>query len=274
MRVAPTVSDAQPIGVFDSGVGGLTVLLALVQKFPAEKFVYLGDTANLPYGAKSPAKLSKYLHQAAAFFAKKNVKAMVIACNSASTVHGTLPQTLPFPVYEVIEPGAQLALKKSKNKVIGVLGTKATINSGFYKRHLKRLNPTVVVKNQACPLLVPLAEEGLIDDPLTHLAIKRYMSEMIESKVDTVILGCTHYPILKTSFEMCAPHIQFVESGEAVAQLLFEDQIASDVPSQPQRSISLYVTDEPESFLPLSQLILGDWSPSTISLVSIDQETI
>ena len=225
--------DDRPIGLFDSGVGGLTVLRALLPTFPDESFIYLGDTARLPYGSKSPQTIERYLSQNISYLVKLGVKAVVVACNSASTVllggddvrkrlfHSSLP---PVPVYNVIEPGANLAVKTTENKRIGVLGTRATILSGSYSQAILRLMPEAHIYQQACPLLVPLVEEGWEKDPLTNLIIFRYISEIMQHKIDTLILGCTHYPALRNGIARAAgPGIHFVDSAQAIAEWIVSD---------------------------------------------------
>ncbi len=215
--------DDRPIGVFDSGVGGLTVLKALKTRFPYESFVYLGDTARLPYGSKSPHTIRKYGEQVLDFLIRRDVKALVVACNSAST---TLPEKEwnGLPLYTVILPGAQTALKYSTHKKIGIMGTRATIQSEAYQKALLKLNPEVELFASACPLLVPLAEEGWTEDPITNLVVFRYLSEFQRNHVDTVIMGCTHYPILKLAIgKVMGPQVHLVDSGEALADQLEHD---------------------------------------------------
>lgn len=209
------------IGIFDSGLGGLTVLKVLSQKFPNESFCYLGDIARLPYGNKSPETIRKYGMQILEFLKDQNVKALIIACNSASTVFLGESEYEGIPLLNVIEPGSAAALKVSQDKKIAVLGTSATIRSHAYEETLKRLEPSAEVLEQACPLLVPLVEEGFVQDPITELVAERYLSEIKKQKIKTVILGCTHYPVLKTDLKkVLGPDVQLVESGEVLSDQL------------------------------------------------------
>lgn len=215
------------IGVFDSGIGGLTVLKALATHFPEEHFIYLGDTARLPYGTKSPATIRKYSEQVMNHLVEKKVKALVIACNTASS-QVSETHWKDIPVYTVIEPGSQKALQVSENGLIGVIGTRATIQSQMYPEFIHALAKTqsreVIVTSQACPLFVPLAEEGLVDDPITNLIAFRYLQPMLQSGIDTMILGCTHYPLLKNSLQrVCTNTVTLVDSGSALCERLEQD---------------------------------------------------
>jgi glutamate racemase len=208
------------IGVFDSGLGGLTVLKALIEQLPGQSFVYLGDTARLPYGTKSAQTIRKYTEQNLKFLKNQNVTAIVIACNSASaqwkddTFEG-------LPVFTVIEPTSLAALKKTVSKKIGLLATRATVNSMAFDEALKNLDSEVQLFSQAAPLLVPFAEEGLQQDPLTNLIVYRYVQPLLAQGIDTLILGCTHYPILKESLQkVVGLDVELIESGHAVAEKL------------------------------------------------------
>jgi glutamate racemase len=215
--------DSRPIGVFDSGIGGLTVLKELAMQFPQESFLYLGDTARLPYGSKSAHTIRKYSEQNIQFLKKLDVKAIVIACNTAST---QVPEAelAGLPIYNVIGPGAQRAVEVSHSKRIGVLGTRATINSKAYSHKIMELEPTANVIDQACPLFVPLAEEGWDSDPVTNIIVFRYLSQILQHSIDTLILGCTHYPLLKNSISrVTGSSIELVDSGEAIARWLERD---------------------------------------------------
>jgi glutamate racemase len=210
------------IGVFDSGLGGLTVLKELVARFPNEYFLYLGDTARLPYGTKSPGTIRKYSEQIMDFLSSRQVDALVIACNSASS---QVPEKVwrNLPVFNVIEPGAERAVGLSAGKRIGLLGTRATVTSGSYQREIQKLDSSVQVFAQACPLFVPLAEEGWIEDPITNLIAYRYLQPLLQENIDTLILGCTHYPLLQTSIQRaCGPAVQLVDSGTALATKIEE----------------------------------------------------
>ncbi|MCE3009914.1 MAG: glutamate racemase [Proteobacteria bacterium] len=246
------------IGVFDSGIGGLTVLKALALAFPEENFLYLGDTARLPYGSKSPQTIRLYSEQIMNFLLQHQVVAIVIACNSASS-QVREDSYHSIPVYNVILPGAKAALKLSSSKVIGVLGTRATVQSGSYEKTLKSLDPNCEVFSQSCPLFVPLAEEGWIDDPVTNLIAFRYCQSLIAQQVDTVVLGCTHYPLLKSSLQkVFGSHVALVDSGEALVDILTQDFASGKLKksSQKQRHIDILVTDFSAHFTHLAGQIM------------------
>jgi glutamate racemase len=205
------------IGVFDSGVGGLTVLKELATHFPTEEFLYLGDTARLPYGTKSPETIRQYSEQILNFLHRRQVDALIIACNTASS-QVSERQWQGLPVFNVIEPGAQFAVESSQAQRIGVLGTRALINSGAYQKEIHKLSPHAEIFAQSCPLFVPLAEEGWLEDPITNLIAYRYIHPLLEYQIDTLIMGCTHYPLLKASIQRaCGPQVRLVDSGQALA---------------------------------------------------------
>lgn len=252
-------SDSRPIGVFDSGIGGLTVLKELALQFPQESFLYLGDTARLPYGSKSPQTIRKYSEQNIHFLEKQNVKAIVIACNTASS-QLTEKEFDGLPIYNVIEPGSQRALELSQTGKIGVLGTRATVNSQAYTKKIHELNAKAEVFDQACPLFVPLAEEGWDSDPVTNLIVFRYLSPLLQNHIDTLILGCTYYPILKNSIaRVTGSSIELVDSGEAIARWLERDfkegRLKPNTESTPRR-IDIMTTDYSSHFAEVAHRIL------------------
>lgn len=247
------------IGIFDSGLGGLTVLKVLSQKFPNESFCYLGDIARLPYGNKSPETIKKYGLQILKFLKEQNVKALIIACNSASTVFLGEHEFEGIPLLNVIEPGSAAALKVSPDKKIAVLGTSATIRSHAYEETLKKLDSKVEVTEQACPLLVPLVEEGFVQDPITEMALERYLKDIKAKHISTVILGCTHYPVLKPDFKkVLGPDIHLVESGEVLAdQISRLFQSGKLPPSNSQnRQIRVCITDLTDHFERLAKQLM------------------
>jgi glutamate racemase len=205
------------IGVFDSGVGGLTVVAALRRRLPRESILYLGDTARLPYGSKSAATVTRYTERNVAFLVERGVKAVVVACNTASAL--ALPELeLALPTWGVIEPGAQRAAAASAGRV-GVIGTEATVRSDAYPRALLRLRPDLAIASQACPLFVPLVEEGWLDDPVTEQVATRYLAPLLAGGIDTLVLGCTHYPLLAPVLARVAgPAVRLVDSAEEVAE--------------------------------------------------------
>jgi glutamate racemase len=208
----------RPIGVFDSGIGGLTVVRALRHQLPGEEIVYLGDTARVPYGTKSHETIERYTLQAGAILQRYDPKLLVIACNTASA-HGlaALQAASPCPVIGVIEPGAEVAA--SAKGPIGVMGTLATIQSGAYEEAIHRHNPAMQIRSLACPLLVSLAEEGWTDDPITDSICRRYLNQ-IDASVKTFVLGCTHYPVLLPSLRRARPDATWIESGAATARVV------------------------------------------------------
>lgn len=194
-----------PIGVFDSGVGGLTVAREIMRQLPEERMVYFGDTARLPYGTKSKNTVIRFSRQIVRFLMTKNVKAIVIACNTATAYAlEELQREVPLPVIGVIDAAARVAARETRNNRIGVVGTTATIGSGMYEKALKRYNEKAGVYGKACPLLVSLAEEGWFHDTITEEVVSRYLKDLQYKSIDTLILGCTHYPLLRSTFRKIA----------------------------------------------------------------------
>lgn len=256
-----------PIGVFDSGVGGLTVLKELRSQFPQENFLYLGDTARVPYGNKSPDTIRRYSEEIMNFLASQKVKAIVIACNSASS---QVPESewKSIPVFSVIQPGAQTAFKASASKKIGVIGTRTTIQSQVYKKALESLGPCEVYE-QACPLFVPLVEEGWTEDPVTNLIVYRYLSGLVQNGIDALVLGCTHYPLLKKSIQkVLGMEVQLVESGQAVAEAMKRRLPENFWENSVSGALALKATDAPQHLLLHAQEIL-DSSLNRCDLVSL-----
>ncbi len=216
--VRSAAADPRPIGVFDSGVGGLTVVAALMRHLPGESILYLGDTARLPYGSKSAQTIAHYARRNVDFLLRRGVKAVIIACNTASALGGQASEG-PVPVWGVIDPGAEKAIASSKIRRIGVIATESTIRSDAYGQAIRRLDPDAEVIGQACPLFVPLVEEGWGDDPVTELVARRYLEPLLASSVDCLVLGCTHYPVLLPVLERIAGDgIAIVDSAETMAR--------------------------------------------------------
>ena len=250
----------QPIGIFDSGLGGLTVLKVLADKFPHESFCYLGDIARLPYGNKSPETIRRYGLQILQYLKSQNVKALIIACNSASSVFLGEKDFESIPLLNVIEPGAEQALKVAVDKKIGVIGTSATIRSHAYELTLKNLDPETVVLEQACPLLVPLVEEGMVDDEITQAIAERYLKDFKKAKVKTVILGCTHYPVLKKDLQkVLGPEVKLVESGEVLSEQLEYLFQLGKIPKATgnTRQIRVCITDLTDHFERLAKTLMA-----------------
>ncbi len=248
----------KPIGIFDSGIGGLTVYRALKKLLPSERFVYLGDTARLPYGTKSPATIIRFSLENTEFLLNFHIKALVVACNTSSSValEELKRKYSHLVIIGVIEPSARMALKLSPGKRIGVIGTEATIRSGKYQNFLREKG--AVVFSKACPLFVPLVEEGWINHPVTRAVAKEYLSEF-RDKIDTLILGCTHYPVIKEAIrEAVGEDKILVESGEAVGmelrRILSEKNLLR---SGPEEEDLFFVTDYLEKFEKVSSIFLG-----------------
>ncbi len=262
------------IGLFDSGVGGLTVLRAVRNKFPDENFVYLGDTARLPYGTKSRATIEKYLEQNVRFLLSRGVSAVIVACNSASSaLVGEDGSRFPVPVYNVIEPGARRALETTKSKRIGVLGTHATISGRAYDTAIHSLDPAAQVFGQPCPLLVPLVEEGWENDPLTSLVVYRYLAPMLERGIDTLIMGCTHYPVLRETFRRVAGDaVELVDSADAIAEILARDftagRLKAAAPGNGGR-IEILVTDASSNFKDVAARLMNPFPPLDLRQVDL-----
>lgn len=192
--------NAAPVGVFDSGVGGLTVAREIMRQIPNEKIIYFGDTARVPYGSKSQDTVTRYSRQIVRFLQMQKVKAIVVACNTASAYAlDELEKEIDIPILGVVKPGAKVAAETTKNGKIGVIGTEGTINSRIYTTYIRQINENINVIGKACPLLVPLVEEGLLKDPVTDEIAMRYLNELIDLDIDTLILGCTHYPLIRST---------------------------------------------------------------------------
>jgi glutamate racemase len=254
------MSSKAPIGVFDSGVGGLTVVKEIMRQIPGETIVYFGDTARLPYGSKSKETVTTYTRQIIRFLMGKGVKAIVIACNTASAFAlETVKAEIDIPVIGVVEPGAKVAAETTKNGRIGVIGTEGTIHSGIYNEFLSETNPLVKVFGKACPLFVPLVEEGLIDDPITMEMVRRYTSELLEHDIDTLVLGCTHYPLLrKTIRKIVGDQIELVnpayETAKTLKKVLLEEGLENDESLKTDHKF--YVSDGAEKFKRFANSIL------------------
>lgn len=248
------------VGIFDSGVGGLTVLRELRRQIPAEALVYLGDTARVPYGTKSALTVARYAREAARFLVEQRVKLLVVACNTASAVAlDELANIHRLPVVGVIEPGARRALDITRSGRIGVIGTEGTIRSGAYERALRAGDPSVEVVSASCPLFVPLAEEGWADHQVARLAAVEYLAPLLRQNIDTLVLGCTHYPLLKRTLqEVAGPDVTLIDSAEetakTVASLLVTTGLAGHAGTVPPR---YFVTDAAERFERVGGAFLG-----------------
>jgi len=254
----PAASPAVgPVGVFDSGIGGLTVAAAIRQCLGAEDVHYFGDTARVPYGGKSRETVQRYSIEISGLLLAGGAKAIVVACNTASALAmERLRSLFRAPVLGVVEPGARAAVEATKNGRVGVIGTKATIRSGAYNRAINQLDSGVQVVACACPLLVPLIEEGLLDDPITDLVLGRYLDPLISQGIDTLVLGCTHYPLLATAIARHAPAINLVDSAANLALALQEElgerKLTHPDPAR-NGSLRVTLTDPADSFLRVAE---------------------
>lgn len=249
------------IGVFDSGVGGLTVVKELIKQLPGENIVYFGDTARVPYGTKSKDTIIKFSVENVKFLLKFDVKLIVVACNTASSIAlSSLMFHFKIPIVGVIRPGAKAAVRLTKNKRIGVIGTRTTILSESYEDEIKRYDKSIKVISRSCPLFVPLVEEGLISDSVTKEMAQRYLKPLKKAKVDTLILGCTHYPLLKYIIkDVMGSGVNLVDSAhqtaEEVRDLIFEKGLANSLKEIPRHDF--YVSDEPDNFIKIGRRFLG-----------------
>jgi len=249
------------IGIFDSGVGGLTVLHSLLSRLPHENTVYVGDTARVPYGTKSARTVTQYALEIGDFLSHIPVKALVVACNTASAFAlGALKDRFDLPIIGMIDPAARKAVAASKNGRIGVIGTVGTVKSGAYDRAIKQISPDVEVLSHACPLFVPLAEEGWLSNDIARLSAQKYLEPMKKHGVDTLILGCTHYPLLKEVIaEVLGGGVTLVDSGyEAALEL---DCLLKEKGLRRKEGVAchrFYVTDTPDRFVEIGEGFLGD----------------
>ncbi len=249
--------DQRPIGIFDSGLGGLTVLKTLRHFFPHESFLYVGDVARLPYGNKSPDTIRRYGEQILHYLKTQDVKMAIVACNTASTVFLNDDNFQGIPLFNVIGPGSKAAVMTSKSKRIGVIGTSTTVLGHSYQKTIHKLDSSMEVIEKSCPLFVPLAEEGLGGDPITGLVVERYLTEIKAKNVDTLILGCTHYPLLKSDIALfMGKDTQLIESGEVLAGLIEEHFKLHDSRGD-KAELRVCTTDVTEHFLKLAQSLMG-----------------
>jgi len=266
------MSHARPVGVFDSGIGGLTVAHEIIRQLPNESVVYFGDTARVPYGPKSPDTVCRYSREIAAFLRQQDVKAIVIACNTA-TAHAlpVLRDELPIPVIGVVEPGARAAVRASlgggrraaRRGHIGVIGTTGTIRSGAYERAIRAIDGSVRVTQEACPLLVPLIEEGWLDHPVTLQVVQEYLEPLIKEEIDALVLGCTHYPLLKPLLcRVLGNRVTLIDSAAETAAELKRVLAAHDLEApnggEAAPVYRFIASDDPQQFLELGQRFLGD----------------
>ncbi len=251
----------RPIGVFDSGIGGLTVVSALRAALPNESIIYIGDTARVPYGGKSASTVQRYSAEITAMLIGEDAKAIVVACNTASAL--AVPQLadqIPVPLVGVILPGAKAALAATRNGRIGVIGTRATIKSSAYEIAIRALSSNVEIRSRACPLLVPLIEEGWLGSEITDQVIVQYLGQLLDEGIDTLVLGCTHYPLLRDDIaRLIGAEVALVDSAQncavAVRELLRNENLAAD--ANAVGNLRICLTDPPDSFLEVAGQALG-----------------
>src|SRR4030043_2191216 len=251
----------RPIGVFDSGIGGLTVLKEIIKELPDEGTIYLGDTARVPYGIRAQETIIRYSFENTKFLFSRDIKLLVIACNTASSISlDAIKNSISIPVIGVIEPGAKAAVKATRNKKVGVIGTEATVRSNSYTKAIKAIDGSIEVFGLSCPLFVPLVEEGWTEGEIATLTAKRYLDGMRNSGVDTIVLGCTHYPLLKKVIAgVMGEGVRLidsaVETSHEIKTILDVIDIKREQQGMPLRRF--YVTDSPERFLKVGENFLG-----------------
>jgi len=254
---------ASPIGVFDSGIGGLTVVRELLRQLPHERVIYFGDTARVPYGPKSPDTVRRYSREIASFLTGQDVKAIVVACNTA-TAHAleALQREHTVPVIGVVEPGARAAVAATRRGELGVIGTAGTIGSGAYERAIRAIAPDVDIVARACPLFVPLVEEGWLDTEATRLIAREYLGPLRAAGIDTLVLGCTHYPLLKPLLgRLLGPHVTLIDSAHETAaetaRVLESRGLLNPASPDDRLTHRSIASDAPDHFLRLAQRFLG-----------------
>lgn len=251
-----------PIGVFDSGVGGLTVAREIMRNLPNEKIVYFGDTARVPYGSKSKETVLRYSRQIVRFLQTQEVKAIVIACNTASAMAlEEIQDEISIPILGVVKPGAKVAAETTKNKRIGVIGTSATVGSHIYQNLIREYDPEIEVIEKATPLLCPLVEEGWLKDEVTDMVLNRYLDELLKQDIDTLIMGCTHYPLLRSAMQrLVGERINLVnpayETAICLKELLKERGIANSGHKEEEFPYRFFVSDMAERFTDFASTIL------------------
>ena len=251
-----------PIGVFDSGVGGLTVAREIMRNLPQEKIVYFGDTARVPYGSKSKETIISYSRQIVRFLKTQDVKAIVVACNTASALAlETISAETDLPMIGVVEPGAKVAVQTTRNKKIGLIGTRATVKSGLYQKVIQKADPEIQVIGQPCPLFVPLVEEGWLKDEITVAVARRYLEPLLEQEIDTLILCCTHYPLLRSLLkELVGEQVTLVnpayETALALKRMLEDKGLLREGKEEEEFPYRFFVSDEEEYFQKFANSIL------------------
>lgn len=254
------IKARRPIGVFDSGLGGLTVIKQLIKHLPHEDVIYFGDTARVPYGIKSKASIVRFSNENTHFLVKHRVKAVVVACNSSSAYAlPSLQKNFDIPVVGVIGPGASAAVNATQNKRVGVIATSATVASQAYVKAIQRCDKTVQVFQQACPLFVPVIEEGWNNKPVAKMIAEEYLKVLTRARIDTLILGCTHYPLIKNVIKKVNRDVRLVDSAEAVAKevaALLQKSDLMNASGRPGKQM-FFVSDRPQDFERIAKIFLG-----------------
>ncbi len=252
------VKTVRPVGVFDSGIGGLTVVREIFNLLPEEPVLFFGDTARLPYGPKSKKTVIRFARQNTRFLLSREVRFVVVACNTASSVAlGVLKDECPVPVIGVIEPGARAAARATKSGVVGVIGTRGTVASGAYEQALTAIDPSLKVCSAPCPLLVPIAEEGWVNHPVTEQIVREYLAPLVSESIDTLILGCTHFPVLKSAIQKVAGDgVTIVDAARETA-LVLKESLPPGEGERPAPLHRFFVSDVPHRFREEAELFLG-----------------
>jgi glutamate racemase len=266
---ARAAAAAAAIGIFDSGVGGLTVMHCMMDALPHEHLIYLGDTARYPYGTKSAETVRRYSLENAAFLVDKGIKMLVVACNtSTAAALDVLTEQLDIPVIGVIEPGARAAVRQSRNRKVGVIATEGTIASAAYTRTLKQLEPALEIYTRACPLFVPLAEEGWVDNAVARDTAALYLTSLKRSGIDTLVLGCTHYPLLAGVIgEVMGDTVRLVDSARTTADAVCDTLVREGLQRRSGTgSVSFFVTDVPDRFIKVGTRFMGQRVESAVRI--------
>jgi len=254
--------ENKAIGIFDSGSGGLTVFKAIKKLLPDERLIYFGDFARIPYGTKSKKLVQQYALEDARFLMQYDIKMIVVACNTASSMAlDFLKDNVDIPVVGVVKPGAMAAAGKTRNNSIGVIGTSATINSNAYSQAILENLPQADIYSNACPLLVPLVEEGWLDNKITQLTLKIYLKDILDNNIDTLILGCTHYPLLGATIQkIVGSHIQLIDSGQETAKTVYEVLTKNNLHNKGSKKDDdqFFVSDIPQKFEEIASRFLGE----------------
>ncbi|MGO9016412.1 MAG: glutamate racemase [Dissulfurispiraceae bacterium] len=252
-------NNERPIGIFDSGIGGLTVFKEVSLRLPRENIIYLGDTARVPYGIRSPETVTRYSFECTGFLLKQNIKLLVVACNTVSAISlQEICKRVPIPVIGVIEPGARAAVSATKNKKIGIIGTETTIKSSAYSKAINGMSHDIEVYGLACPLFVPLVEEGWTDGVIARMVADRYLNDMRDKGADTLVLGCTHYPLLKNVIQEVMGAVRLVDSAVETAVAVEQLLVNEGMPALNETAGAkrFFVTDAPEKFISVGERFL------------------